>query len=512
MNKCSNFNKALFFSSSLVALLANNALQANSTVNLLRTHDESTTLRPPSTDTKPRYPNVNTDYTQGSSRTMANSDESWDMIGATDLPVQNHTDPLVKQTAHGYVVASSFKAAQDDVKALVNFSYKKAKQLTEEGDSDDNEIAFPTRLSGKGWQQPKYFSGTRGEVANDTFAGFVTRKGHVVSVIIHGSANTADWITNALGSLTDPDQLPIQGRVHQGFRDKYSSFRTQMMEHLLSTFAEMTPEEKRLAKVIVSGHSQGGGLATLALADVVTQLKEVYGSSYDNTQENRVYGYLLAGARVGNATAAESIEALVGQDNIIRQATTHDLVPNAAPGRTINRFLRTLGLGDYADKVSGYHSVGHLALQHSLPTVLKGIRVTSATLQQRAQQGYFIPTVTAIRSVLSPLTFVKLAHLATDDPVNGGGFNPKLVEEDTANLLSQGAAHTKANAAHGEGVFQRVYHAAFDAVETLKATASYVSSNAVPALEAAVSSAKSVASSVLASASSALSHLSGWFR
>lgn len=81
-------------------------------------------------------------------------------------------------------------------------------------------------------------------------------------VSFRGTENGQDWNTNLRHSLTPADSSQAEGRrptekVHQGFRDAFRSVMDQLDRY---------PPYAKGLPIFVTGHSQGGALATLGAA------------------------------------------------------------------------------------------------------------------------------------------------------------------------------------------------------------------------------------------------------
>ncbi|WP_197444256.1 lipase family protein [Maioricimonas rarisocia] len=91
--------------------------------------------------------------------------------------------------------------------------------------------------------------------ASDT-EGFVASTSDAIVVAFRGTQQTADWLINLNVSWT---RAPY-GDVHRGFHDAFQSVRTQLEDAL----ADARASEKQ---VLITGHSLGGALATIAAAE-----------------------------------------------------------------------------------------------------------------------------------------------------------------------------------------------------------------------------------------------------
>lgn len=102
------------------------------------------------------------------------------------------------------------------------------------------------------------------------------------------------------------------GKVHHGFSRAYNSIKTQVrssVKFLLETFPE--------AHILVTGHSLGGALATLAAID----LKRLHLSTH-------IQLYTFGSPRVGNRAFAKYVYTLFPLGTIYRVVNAGDIVPH----------------------------------------------------------------------------------------------------------------------------------------------------------------------------------------
>jgi len=385
-------------------------------------------------------------------------------------------------THHGEGVFSMdprFANARKDLIDMNDLSYAIGKEfkfkLSGDKEEEAKQKAKADRLMAKfkqeGWEI-KTFEGVSG-VKNPVkdIVGFVAynAKTNQMNVIFRGSASAADWEINydALKVKAKDIGLNLEGMVHQGFARKYMTARDNMIKAIESFWEKMTDHAKKAVKIIVSGHSQGGGLATLGIADIGINLsKKLFGEGYNNARDNQIYMWSLSGARAGDATAIDDINAKIGVYNMIRQNPYHDPVPNAALGRTGQRIFEKIPIvGHYlAENFAGYKSVGTLALANDYETFLENEVVDSLVLAVKRTANDVVEDIKSIKPdfILHPLdslksigsffkrtgervTYMILSPLHQGGTVTdeSGVFSPTIVNMDTARLLHDGWEHKK---------------------------------------------------------------------
>jgi predicted lipase len=132
------------------------------------------------------------------------------------------------------------------------------------------------------------------DVDTDTegFTGMAA--GNALVIAFTGSNSEADWVNN-LRYLRVPYPEVTQNEainVHYGFYTAYLSVRTLMHE---------TVESKQPDKVIVTGHSLGGGLATLCVLDIQYNF---FPENPDHPEQ--VVAYTFGSPKVGNQAFVDS--------------------------------------------------------------------------------------------------------------------------------------------------------------------------------------------------------------
>jgi len=159
-------------------------------------------------------------------------------------------------------------------------------------------------ITGRFYNQATDTQGLLGVAFNNTFV-----------VAFRGSEETgiADWMTDAKFLQT---KLPFGPKsddnlkVHQGFIEAYNSVRVSVLQ-----MVQQSPHQR----VITTGHSLGGALATLCALDVA-----------ENISAKTTACYTFGSPRVGNPNFAVFYNKLVPQT--FRIVNGADLIPELPPG------------------------------------------------------------------------------------------------------------------------------------------------------------------------------------
>lgn len=157
-----------------------------------------------------------------------------------------------------------------------------------------------------------------------TPTGFVTYKeapsGKAqITVAFHGTENGADILTDLKAFKKKNDLLGIPGYIHGGINDRYMQSRESIIDILEAVLAV---HKKKASDVefLVTGHSLGGALATLAAADIKANLAK--GACVELVTH--------CSPRVVDHKGAKYIEGLL--DRAIRVWRGNDLVPMVSLG------------------------------------------------------------------------------------------------------------------------------------------------------------------------------------
>lgn len=144
-------------------------------------------------------------------------------------------------------------------------------------------------------------------------------------------------------------------QVHSGFMDVYKMFRTNLMKAL----KDINPNN-----IVISGHSLGGGVATLCAVD----LASVY--------PDKVVSYTFAAPRVGNSQLCSLIEQRL---KIYRIVNSCDLVPTLPPSVCPNFTNPQIPFfyqhcGQLVSFTSNWKSIGN---NHELAVYIDGLQKIS---------------------------------------------------------------------------------------------------------------------------------------
>jgi len=135
--------------------------------------------------------------------------------------------------------------------------------------------------------------------------GFLARRDGEAYLVFRGTMTTNEWVADLNVRLVPRPYLG-SGQVHDGFLRTYELFRATILESLRQV--------GRGDRLLVTGHSLGAGLATLAAADVATVRPGAAPTIYT-----------FASPRVGDRQFASEYNARLGSGSY-RVANTCDMV------------------------------------------------------------------------------------------------------------------------------------------------------------------------------------------
>lgn len=304
--------------------------------------------------------------------------------------------PLVKELGN-----NKFEVAED-VQKIVPTLIDMNLLTYAMGRGENEKVVYLTELfREQGWEI-KPFSGFTGKNNRvEDIPGFVAYnyKTNQFSIAIRGSQTKDDEIKSADWEVNFDNKMikTSHGQMHRGFYQRTTAMIDDITTQLKSFYKDMSIEDRKNARIIVTGHSQGAAIATLVSAMLSENLKNdlMLGKDFDNRKSNTIVSYLLSAPRVGDQNSREWIQSTVGKENIIRQNVTGgflaDPVPSGSPGKTMTRLLSMIPfVGDsLAQKYGGdggAASVGYLAADLSHDVLTRRIGPETQALAQRTTQ------------------------------------------------------------------------------------------------------------------------------
>jgi len=219
--------------------------------------------------------------------------------------------------------------------------------------------------------------GTQGEMKRPPIIAIVFRGSQSKSFQKLGGILGPSWLTNfSANKMEVPSGFSMSGALfHKGFLEKYLSARINIHGHIRKLWKTIPEEFRNDTRFIITGHSQGAGVAIPAALDIVGELgKEFFGDGFNNVETPRFFVYALSGPNpTGNSQTKEMINRVIGRDNIIRHNSIFDIVTYVCLGKNYDRWFYNMFLNHVAGVESGYHPVGHLAIDDTRRLFLKGL-------------------------------------------------------------------------------------------------------------------------------------------
>lgn len=145
------------------------------------------------------------------------------------------------------------------------------------------------------------------------FIGFALTSATNNILVFRGTSNPKEWIANFQARQSDYIQSGVvRGRVHTGFLRLYNQL-TNQVRRTANQFNSALP-------CFVTGHSLGGALATLAIADL---------AQTNRSLKDQLQLYSYGAPRVGNVPFAQFLSAIA--PNCYRIINLTDIVPMVPP-------------------------------------------------------------------------------------------------------------------------------------------------------------------------------------
>lgn len=236
------------------------------------------------------------------------------------------------------------------------------------------------------------------------YAGFVAllpREGErppLISVVFRGSQSKSfqpfggilgpSWLTNFCAAKAKfPEYISgsedLAGACfHEGYLRKYLSARINILAHIEEMLQEIPEWDRMNARIIITGHSQGAGVALPAALDITHIIgKKYFGADFDNNVTPRFFVYALSGPNsTGDMETKELMHKIIGRDNIVRHNSLFDIVPYACPGKQFDSKFYNAIFGSLAGVETGYHPVGHLAIDDIQSLIIRGFKYSNKGL------------------------------------------------------------------------------------------------------------------------------------
>jgi|GEM_PF-2750687 len=355
--------------------------------------------------------------------------------------------------------------------------------------------------------------GNPGDSWVDDDRGFVAfhRATNTITVIYHGSRDGSDWEANFDGrqvhASTTGLNLPGDVKVHRGFANIVESCKDNVARLISEFHASIEESKKMQTQILLIGHSLGAALATLSTAELVYNLGlQLFGKDFNNVKSNNFKGFYLSAPKAFGKAGVDMANEIVGHDNMMRQNVHGDPVPVAALKKVEARLKSVLewvqgdrkrgetgisriplvgkwledalfnvlekpqfdiflkeNLEDALEAVSGYHSVGHLALDGTGDALKRMLWPATKALAGRTAanfvgmvKGYWgalvgndvpNPGITGFIGNTAydiVVTGVSPLHNGTTCEAEGGAFDKDLPSKKTDLLLKQGQDHLDA--------------------------------------------------------------------
>ncbi|MDR2720817.1 MAG: hypothetical protein LBB15_00820 [Puniceicoccales bacterium] len=146
----------------------------------------------------------------------------------------------------------------------------------------------------------------------------------------------SSWITNFSAGAANLDKInfPFEGEVHSGYLNKVLACKISMYNAVNQALESIGQDNFYRVRFVVTGHSQGGGLAQIALPMIIKEFSYIYednhgtNSEFKNDETPRFFGYFMSAPRIAcGKSTTKSFNKYTGKHNMIRHSAHGDVVP-----------------------------------------------------------------------------------------------------------------------------------------------------------------------------------------
>lgn len=201
----------------------------------------------------------------------------------------------------------------------------------------------------------------------------------------------ASWLTNlSARKMTYPESFGLPHALfHRGYLERYGSARLNIFADVQELWNRIPANKRSEVRIIITGHSQGGGVTIPAAADIVKNLGQMlFGSNFDNVRTPRFFVYALSSPNtVGDRETKQLVHDIVGRDNILCHCSIFDIVTYACPGERYNKVFLKNFLRFFAGIEAGFHPVGHFAFDDPIALLRSGCQYTEHRVDEDTLQS-----------------------------------------------------------------------------------------------------------------------------
>lgn len=308
-------------------------------------------------------------------------------------------------------------------------AYAIGKRGTLDGAYDQRINQIKSNLSAQGWAIEEFQGRTGKDNRKADTPGFVAynKQTGQMTVILRGSQTredddgSPDWEVNFDAAHVP---FPYGGTVHRGFYNRTLSMMPGIERAIAKLIRTMSLEERQNLKITVSGHSQGGGLASIVMPLLAESIRtnRWLGQSFDNARDNVIRGYILSSPRVFSGDDALAyFNDTVGKHNVIRQQVVgtliSDPVPFVTPGRTLTSLISLIpfvgeSLADRYGGDTGNKSLGYLAADWTSDAMYRNVQTNIRGIFIKQAESFLNNSLSNVKFLLdNPMNFFKLTTM-----------------------------------------------------------------------------------------------------
>lgn len=190
--------------------------------------------------------------------------------------------------------------------------------------------------------------------------------------------------------------LPNFIEMHRGYLYRIIRMREAIEDEVMKIYNSLSLQKQKQLQIVFTGHSQGGGLGTIAAPIMIKSLaKKMFSdesSKFDNKIYNKFKAHFLSSPRVWHGQESRDwAESVIGKNNIVRQNVIKnrlfpDPVTISGLGPSAHKFLMHLGFYSLAKKYADFQDIGYLAGDYDIDVITRNAAYSRNDMSERSAE------------------------------------------------------------------------------------------------------------------------------